>query len=106
MLLLALKGYYLGGKHTNNKQSDSFLIHSYSTSIEIKNIKVQMLTLLKKSIDDVDQLEESLNLSDEIRSFIVSVTNRKAKVSDVTDNIIRWIKEEHLENKFVINFKN
>lgn len=49
MLLLALKGYYLGGKHTNNKQSDSFLIHSYSTSIEIKNIKVQMLTLLKKS---------------------------------------------------------
>ena len=64
------------------------------------------LTLLKKSIDDVDQLEESLNLSDEIRSFIVSVTNRKAKVSDVTDNIIRWIKEEHLENKFVINFKN
>ena len=64
------------------------------------------LTLLKKSIDDVDQLEESLNLSDEIRSFIVSVTNRKAKVSDVTDNIIRWIKEEHLENKFVINFQN
>ena len=64
------------------------------------------LTLLKKSIDDVDQLEESLNLSDEIRSFIVSVTNKKAKVSDVTDNIIRWIKKEHLENKFVINFKN
>lgn len=48
-LLLALKGYYLGEKYTNNKQSDSFLIYNYSTSIGIKDIKVQTLTLLKKS---------------------------------------------------------
>lgn len=64
------------------------------------------LVLLKKSIDEVDQLEESLNLSDEIRSFIVSVTTKKAKVSDITDNIVKWIKEEKLEEKFTISFKN
>lgn len=64
------------------------------------------MILLQKSIEEINGLEENLKLSDEIRNFVVSVTSQKAKVSDITDNIIQWIKEEKLDDKFVIIFKN
>ncbi len=62
------------------------------------------LFLLKESIDQIDELEENLNLSDEIKAFIVKVTNKKAKLTDVTPSILEWIKRESLDDKFVINF--
>lgn len=64
------------------------------------------LSLFKSAIDKIDELEESLNLSEEIKEFIVKVTSRKARVSDVNDNIIDWIKKENLEDRFVVNFKS
>lgn len=63
------------------------------------------LSLFKSAIDKIDELEESLNLSEEIKEFIVKITSRKARVSDVNDTIIDWIKKENLEDRFVINFK-
>ncbi len=64
------------------------------------------LSLLKESIDQIDELEENLNLSDEIKAFIVKVTNKKARLSDVSPSILEWIKIESLDDKFVINFKS
>lgn len=64
------------------------------------------LVLFKSAIDKIDELEESLNLSEEIKEFIVKVTSGKARVRDVNDNIIDWIKKENLEDKFVINFRS
>lgn len=66
--------------------------------------KNSRLELFKSAIDEIDELEESLNLNDEIKDFIVKVTAKKARVSDVDENIIRWIKAENLEERFVINF--
>lgn len=62
------------------------------------------LELFKSAIDEIDELEESLNLSDEIKDFIEKVTLKKARVSDVNESIIRWIEAENLEERFVINF--
>ena len=64
------------------------------------------LTLFKSSLDKIDELEKNMNLSDEIKDFIVKVTSRKAKVSDVNESIIEWIKKENLDDRFVISFKN
>ena len=64
------------------------------------------LSLLKAAIDRIDELEENLNLSDEIKAFIVKVTNKKARLSDVSPSILEWIKIESLDDKFVINFKS
>lgn len=64
------------------------------------------LYLLKSAIDKIDELEESLNLNGEIKEFIVKVTSRKARVTDVTPAIIDWIKRENLDDKFVINFRS
>lgn len=63
------------------------------------------LSLLKAALDRVDELEKELNLSDEIKEFIVKVTNRAARITDVTPSIIEWIHKEELDEKFVINFK-
>ena len=68
--------------------------------------KHSRLELFKCAIDEIDELEESLNLSDEIKNFIVKVTTGKARISDVNDNIITWIREENLKDRFVINFKS
>jgi len=63
------------------------------------------LDLLKSSIDEVDEIEESLNLSDEITDFIVLVTKGKAKISDLNEKIIKWVKNEKLDEKFIVDFK-
>lgn len=64
------------------------------------------LSLLKTAMDKIDELEENLNLSDEIKAFIVKVTGKKARVSDVSEVIIEWIKNENLDDRFVISFKS
>lgn len=64
------------------------------------------LSLLRSAIDKIDELEENLNLSDEIKDFIDKVTNRKARIADISPAIIEWIQQERLNEKFVINFKS
>ena len=64
------------------------------------------LDLLIEAINEVDQLEYSLNLSEEIKDFVVQVTSGKAKVTDLKQNIIDWIVNENLTDKFTISFKN
>ena len=63
------------------------------------------LSLLKSAIDKIDELEDNLNLSDEIKAFIVKVTSKKARVSDVSEAIVEWIKKENLDDRFVISFR-
>lgn len=67
------------------------------------NTRIQ---LLKNSINEVDQIEENLNLSDEIKNFVVLVTRGSAKVTDLNSTVIDWIKKENLEEKFIVSFKN
>ena len=64
------------------------------------------LELLKSGIDVVDHIEAGLNISEEVKDFIVLVSRGKARATDLTDSIVKWIKEEGLEDRFVIGFMN
>lgn len=64
------------------------------------------LDLLKDTIDEVEHMEESLNLVDEVRDFITLVTKGKARVGDLNKTIFNWIQKEGLNDKFVIGLKN
>ncbi len=64
------------------------------------------LILLKTAIDKINELEKNLNLSDEIKTFILKVTAKKARVIDVNESIIEWIKKENLDDRFIISFKS
>ncbi len=77
------------------------------TGLSLKDDGVHTrLELLCDGIEQVDQLEQGLNLSDEIKDFVVKVTSGKARITDVNQKIIDWIVDENLVEKFVINFKN
>ncbi len=64
------------------------------------------LEQLKNAIESVDQIEADLDLSEDVRRFLERVTKGRAKVTDLNSEIIEWIRNENLEDKFVINFKN
>lgn len=64
------------------------------------------LELLKDGIKQVSQLEQNLNLSDEVKEFVVKVTNGKARITDITNNIIDWIIKENMVDKFAVSFKS
>jgi len=64
------------------------------------------LDLFIREIDEIDKLEQNLNISDEIKEFLVLVTTRKAKICDINEDVIDWIKNERLEDKFVICFNS
>ena len=64
-----------------------------------------VLSRLCESIIEVDQLEESLNLNDEVKKFISLVTQGKARITDLNESVIEWIKNENLEDKFAIKFR-
>ena len=64
------------------------------------------LDLLAEGISQIDQLEHGLNLSDEIKDFIVRVTSGNARITDLNQTITDWIINENLTEKFVISFKN
>lgn len=64
-----------------------------------------VLSRLCESIIEVDKLEESLNLNDEVKKFISLVTQGKARITDLNESVIEWIKNEDLEDKFAIKFR-
>lgn len=77
------------------------------TGLSLKDDGVHTrLELLAEGISEVDQLEHGLNLSEEIKDFVVKVTSGRAKVTDLNQNIIDWIINEGLTDKFVISFKS
>lgn len=63
------------------------------------------LIMLKNGLDEIIHMEEGLNLNDNVRAFIDSVTKRNAKVSDITEDIVNWIKKEGLEDRFIVAFR-
>ena len=63
------------------------------------------LILLKNGLSEIKRMEEGLNLTDNVRVFIDSVTRRNAKVSDITEDIVEWIKKEGLEDRFIVAFR-
>lgn len=75
-----------------------------SLSEEVSSNSTKIM-LFKSSIEEVDKIEEELNLTDEVKYFIAQVTRGRARVTDVTDNILSWIKKEELDDKFTIRFK-
>ena len=96
----------------SDKNEISLIQKRISDTEEWKNLLLKdngtdtRLDLLKFAIDSVQQIESSLDLSDDIRRFLGLVKNNQAKVTDLNTEILEWMKKEHLEDKFVINFKN
>lgn len=76
------------------------------TGLSLKDDGVHTrLELLCEGIVQVDQLEQGLNLSDDIKDFVVKVTSGKARVTDINQTILDWVTREGLTDKFIVSFK-
>ena len=82
--------------------NDSADWNALSNNINATTTKIMRF---KSSIEEVDKIEEELNLNDEIKRFITLVTCGKAKITDLNDEIMAWIENENLADKFTIRFK-
>lgn len=77
----------------------------WNTLAETVSANTTRITRLKANIDEVNRIEEDLNLTDDIKQFISLVTRGKAKITDLNEEILAWIRKEKLEEKFAIRFK-
>ena len=50
-----------------------------------------------------EKILSEMQFDDEIKDFLQKVSLRKATLSDLTDRVVAWIKNEHLENRFGIS---
>lgn len=53
-----------------------------------------------------EQLLLKMQLDEEIKSFLQKVSMRRATLSDLTDRVVAWIRNEHIEDKFGISVFN
>ena len=64
------------------------------------------MTGLKNSIDCANGLLNNLNLDPKISAFLAKVTKGTASIGDLNDEIMEWIKDRHLTDKFSIGFSS
>lgn len=77
----------------------------WSSLSDVTGPNTTKIMRFKSSLIEVDKIEEQLNLNDDIKHFIALVTRGKAKITDLNDEIISWIKQENLEDQFTIRFR-
>ena len=92
-------------KHIDCIKENIFNSSDWGKLSDKVNVSTTKIMRFKTSIEEVDKIEEELNLNDEIKQFISLVTHGKAKITDLNENILSWIKEEDLDDKFTIRFK-
>ena len=63
------------------------------------------LDSLCDGINQANKLEQGLKLSPEVSNFVSLVSAGKARVTDVTPDILKWIVQEKMTDKFVIGFR-
>ena len=72
---------------------------SWNTSIDNYNYLKQGIAEADKILEDLDLDEDS-----EILAFLKLVSEGKATILNLTDEILNWIKTENLADKLYINF--
>ena len=82
--------------HATNKIKKAF---SWNTSIDNYNY-------LKKGLAEADEILEDLDLNEnsEILAFFKLVSEGKATLRDLTDEVLTWVKAEKLEQRIKISF--
>ena len=76
-----------------------------SDSCNWNGLSKEKIESFKSSIDRISKIEENLKLNSNISTFIMKVTQGKAKITDLNEEILSWIKGKELDDKFLIRFK-
>ena len=71
---------------------------------EIWTTDISMLTKMKDAIESAATLIQSLNMDQEIVSFLTKMASGSATIVDLNGKVLEWIKSEGLERKIKVSF--
>lgn len=71
---------------------------------EIWTTDVSTLTKMKDAMESAATLIQSLNMDQEIVSFLTKMTSGSATIVDLNEKVLGWIKSEGLERKIKLSF--
>lgn len=71
---------------------------------EIWTTDVSALTKMKNAMENAAILIQSLNMDQEIVSFLTKMTSGSATIVDLNEKVLGWIKSESLECKIKLSF--
>lgn len=73
-------------------------------SAESWDLNVRIFQILHAGLNDAEQLISDLGLDDEIIMFLKNTNSGRATLSDLSDKVLKWIRDEQLERKIRISF--
>lgn len=75
---------------------------------KIWNNNLNQVQDMKMAIDEAEKLIDSLELDEEIKTFLGKIRNGKATLEDIfsaDDKILNWIKKENLQGRMYVSLK-
>lgn len=91
---------------TPDKIKTGYAITKIKNGASINYADSSNLRLFSDGIKEADAILESLELTDEILSFLDKVVERRATILDLTESVEKWIHDESLTTKFYIRFES
>lgn len=73
-------------------------------SAESWDLNVRIFQILHAGLNDAELLISDLELDDEIIMFLKNTNSGRATLSDLSDKVLKWIRDEQLERKIRISF--
>ena len=89
---------------TPNIEKTGYAIAKIKNGAVINYENTDNVRLFALGIKEADQILEALGLNDEIMEFLGKVAENRATITDLSVNLIDWIKKESLTGKFKISF--
>lgn len=89
---------------TPNKDKTRYAITKIKSGAAVNFNSTDKVRLLAEGIAEADMILEGLGLTEEIMQFLDKVSEGRATIGDLTDSVMRWIREENLINKFIVKF--
>lgn len=71
---------------------------------EIWTMEISNFKAMDKSLSEAKTLIDRLGLNQQIKAFLQKMNEGKATVSDLDDNVLRWLKGESLDQRVKLSF--
>lgn len=57
-----------------------------------------------RAMKSANDIIANLNINDEVNNFLLKVSKNRATLADLTDNVMKWVQENHLKSKIRLSF--
>ena len=70
----------------------------------VSPVSRKQINALVSKVDEANKITSNFPLKPEIEVFLKKVSAQRASIADLTPNILEWLREHKLREKFKVNF--